>query len=153
MSGSVTQLTESLYTMLQSETFVLLNTVDAECGGPTSSAISWIYAANYSTLRFALDHRSRLVRNLKINPLATISVFGEDTIYAINGRVSVLQDPLENVPFPMCCFELTIEAVRNALFYGAQLASAPTYTKIYDRRAADELDAQVLSAMHKSSAQ
>lgn len=150
MSEVVTQLSEQLFTTFQSETFVLLNTIDAESGGPTSSVISWIYAVDLSTLRLALDHRSRLVGNIKNQPLVTISVFGEETIYAINGKATVVQDLLEGVPFQMCCFDVHIEAVRNALFYGAQLASGPVFNKVYDRRAADMLDAQVFEAMRKA---
>lgn len=150
MSEAVTQLSESLYATLQSETFVLLSTVDAESGGPTSSAISWVYASGYSTLRIALDHRSRLVRNIQQHPLVTVSVFGKDTIYAVNGKAVVVQDPLEDVPFKMCCFDIEVEAVRNALFYGAQLSSPPQYIKIYDQRAAELLDGQVFAAMRKA---
>lgn len=150
MSELVTQLSEALYTAFQSETFVLLSTVDEETGGPTSSAISWIYARDYSTLRLALDHRSRLVRNIMAHPRITVTVFEEETIYAINGKAEVVQDPLEGVPFKMCCFDLKIDAVRNALFYGAQLASAPTYAKVYDQRAAEMLDNQVFAAMKKA---
>lgn len=150
MSETVTQLSDSLYTALQSETFVLLNTVDRESGGPTSSAISWLYAVDHATLRLALDHRSRLVGNIKANPRVTVSVFGKETIYAINGRATVVQDPLEGVPFKMCCFDVRIDAVRNALFYGAQLVSAPVYAKVYDQRAADMLDSQVFAAMKKA---
>ncbi|MEF2964695.1 pyridoxamine 5'-phosphate oxidase family protein [Paenibacillus sp. M1] len=150
MSEFVTQLSEPLFAAFQSETFVLLNTVDEESGGPTSSAISWIYAPDYSTLRFALDHRSRLVRNIKAQPRITVTVFGDETIYAINGIAEVVQDPLADVPFKMCCFDLKIDAVRNALFYGAQLASAPTYAKVYDERAAEMLDNRVFAAMKKA---
>lgn len=116
MSEAVAQLNETLLSMLQSETFVLLNTVDAETGGPTSTAISWLYAVSPSTVRLAIDHRSRLVNNMKVNPLITITVFGEGTVYAINGSAAVKQDPLEDVPFKMCCFDVEIQAVRNALF-------------------------------------
>lgn len=116
MSEAVAQLNETLLSMLQSETFVLLNTVDAETGGPTSTAISWLYAVSPSTVRLAIDHRSRLVNNMKVNPLITITVFGEGTVYAINGSAAVRQDPLEDVPFKMCCFDVEIQAVRNALF-------------------------------------
>lgn len=150
MSEIVTQLSDSLYSIFQSETFVLLNTVDQESGGPTSSAISWVYAVDYSKLRLALDHRSRLVGNMKANPRVTVTVFGQDTIYAINGRAVVAQDPLDGVPFNMCCFDIHIDAVRNALFYGAQLMSPPEYAKIYDQRAADMLDRQVFEAMKKA---
>ncbi|WP_150266313.1 pyridoxamine 5'-phosphate oxidase family protein [Paenibacillus tepidiphilus] len=150
MSEAVAQLNESLLSMLQSETFVLLNTVDAESGGPTSTAVSWIYAVSPSTLRLAIDHRSRLVNNIKTNPLITVTVFGESTVYAINGHASVRQDPLEDVPFKMCCFDVEIAAVRNALFYGAALESAPKYAKVYDARAAEKLDGQVFAAMKKA---
>lgn len=150
MSELVTQLSEALFETFQSETFVLLSTVDQESGGPTSSAISWIYAQDHYTLRFALDHRSRLVNNIKLQPRVTVTVFGEDTIYAINGTAVTVQDPLEGVPFKMCCFDLKIDAVRNALFYGAQLASAPAYAKVYDQRAAELLDNQVFAAMKKA---
>ncbi|MNI20436.1 hypothetical protein D3C73_739180 [compost metagenome] len=150
MSEAVAQLNETLLTMLQSETFVLLNTVDAESGGPTSTAISWIYAVSPSIVRLAVDHRSRLVNNMKVNPLVTITVFGEGTVHAINGRALVRQDPLPGVPFKMCCFDVEIEAVRNALFYGAQLESAPKYAKVYDARAAEKLDGQVFAAMQKA---
>ncbi|GJM81316.1 hypothetical protein HMSSN139_38120 [Paenibacillus sp. HMSSN-139] len=151
MSEVVTQLSDSLYSIFQSETFVLLNTVDQESGGPTSSAISWVYAVDHSKLRLALDHRSRLVGNLKANPRVTVTVFGQETIYAINGRATVVQDPLDGVPFNMCCFDIQIDAVRNALFYGAQLVSPPEYAKVYDQRAADMLDRQVFEAMKKPS--
>ncbi|MFD1772940.1 pyridoxamine 5'-phosphate oxidase family protein [Paenibacillus rhizophilus] len=150
MSESVAQLTESLLKMLQNETFVLLNTVDAESGGPTSTAISWVYAVNATTLRLAIDHRSRLVRNMKENPLVTLTIFGEGTVHAINGRSVVKIDPLPEVPFEMCCFDVQISAVRNALFYGAQLESAPKYAKTYDQRAAEKLDGQVFAAMQKA---
>ncbi|MDM5276486.1 pyridoxamine 5'-phosphate oxidase family protein [Paenibacillus silvae] len=150
MSEAVTQLTESLLQQFKDETFVLLNTVDVESGGPTSTAISWIYAENASTFRLAIDHRSRLVNNMIQNPLITITVFGEEMVYAVNGRASVRQDPLLGVPFNMCCFDITIEAVRNALFYGAQLSSVPQFVKIYDQRAAEKLDEQVFAAMKKA---
>ncbi|MGP3784442.1 pyridoxamine 5'-phosphate oxidase family protein [Paenibacillus sp. 1A_MP2] len=116
MSEAVTQLTESLLQQFKNETFVLLSTVDVETGGPTSTAISWVYAENASTLRVAIDHRSRLVNNMIENPAITVTIFGEEMVYAVNGRASVRQNPLQDVPFNMCCFDISIEAVRNALF-------------------------------------
>lgn len=150
MSEAVTQLTETLFTQLQGETFALLATVDAETKGPTSTAISWFYAVNPGMLRFAVDHRSRLVRNILDNPKVTITVFGGGKVYAVNGTAQVAQNPLRDVPFKMCCFDVNVEAVRNALFYGTHLSSSPTYTRMLDPRAADLLDGQVMSAMKKA---
>ncbi|NGZ73861.1 pyridoxamine 5'-phosphate oxidase family protein [Saccharibacillus alkalitolerans] len=150
MSEAVTQLTESLFMQLQGETFALLATVDAETNGPTSTAISWLYAVNPGTLRFAVDHRSRLVRNMMHNPKVTLTVFGGEKVYAVNGTARVAQDPLQDVPFKMCCFDVEVEAVRNALFYGAHLSSSPEYTRTLDFQAAEMLDGQVMSAMKKA---
>lgn len=150
MSEMVTHLPDTLWNQLQEEAFVIINTIDADSGGPTSTVLSWIYAVNPATLRIAVDHRSRLVHNMHKSPLVTVTVFGEGTIYAINGRASVVQDPLEDVPFKVCCFDITIEAVRNALFYGMELVSPPQYARVQDERAAQKLDAQVLAAMKKA---
>ncbi len=150
MSEAVTQLTETLFNQLQSETFALLATVDAETNGPTSTAISWLYASNPGTLRFAVDHRSRLVHNILNNPKVTLTIFGGEKVYAVNGAAKVAQDPLRDVPFKMCCFDVEVEAVRNALFYGAHLSSPPEYTRSLDRYAAELLDGQVMSAMKKA---
>lgn len=150
MSQTATQLTEAVMQKLQPETFVLLNTVDAVSGGPTSSVISWIYAVDSFTLRLAIDHRSRLVNNLKQNPLVTVTAYGDGQVFAIGGRAEVRQDPLNDVPFEMCCFDIHVEAVRNALFHGIELASSPEYVKIYDERAAEKLDGQVFAAMRKA---
>lgn len=150
MSEAVTQMTESLFIQLQSETFALLATVDAETNGPTSTTISWLYAVNPGTLRFAVDHRSRLVRNILHNPKVTLTIFGGEKVYAINGTASVVQDPLQDVPFRMCCFDVEVEAVRNALFYGAHLSSPPQYSRTLDIHAAEFLDSQVMNAMRKA---
>ena len=150
MSQPATQLTEALMQNLQPETFVLLNTVDAVSGGPTSSVMSWIYAVDSGKLRLAIDHRSRLVDNLMQNPQVTVTVFGDKQVSAIGGRAEVRQNPMNDVPFEMCCFDIHVEFVRNALFHGIQLVSSPEYVKIYDERAAEKLDGQVFAAMRKA---
>ena len=64
MTEPVTALNDDLFNQLQLEPFVLLHTIDADGGSPTSSAISWIYAIDRTTLRFAIDGRSRLRANM-----------------------------------------------------------------------------------------
>ncbi|WP_106768330.1 pyridoxamine 5'-phosphate oxidase family protein [Paenibacillus faecalis] len=150
MSRFAAELSEKLVKKLQPETFVLLNTVDAETGGPTSSVTSWIYAVDPSTLRLTIDHRSRLVNNLKVNPLVTVTVFEDGQVFAIGGRAKVRQDPLNEVPFDMCCFDIHVEAVRNALFHGIELAAPPQYVKTDNVCAAEKLDGQVFAAMRKA---
>lgn len=150
MSKSFTELPESLFQVMQKETFALLHTSDAESGRPTSSAISWIYAPDPRRLRFSLDARSRLVENLKARPDVCVTLFGDNSVFAVYGKARVLTERLEGVPFPLVCADVDIESVRDAMFYGSRLTSLPEYEKTYDKRAADRLDQQVFEAMRKA---
>jgi hypothetical protein len=150
MAETLTALPEALFTQLQKENFVLLHTIDADGGSPTSSAISWIYAVDPGRLRFALDGRSRLVENLKAHPEVSVTLFGGGTVHAVYGPAKVLTDKLEGVPFPLACVEIQVTSVRDAMFYGARLSIQPEYEKTYDKRAADRLDGQVFDAMKKA---
>jgi hypothetical protein len=150
MSETITALSDSLFNQLQKEKFVLLNTIDAETGGPTSNAISWIYAVNPNTLRFAVDQRSRIVANAKQNPNVIVTFFGSGTVNAVYGKASIVTEALPEVPFKLTCMDISIEAVRDAMFYGAKISVEPEYEKTYDKRAAEKLDGQVFSAMKKA---
>ncbi|XEC96848.1 pyridoxamine 5'-phosphate oxidase family protein [Paenibacillus tarimensis] len=150
MTEAVTVLSDALFHQLQKESFVMLHTIDAELGIPTSSAISWVFAADRSTLRFAVDGRSRLVVNMNANPDVCVTVFSAGTVHAINGKAKLVTEELEDVPFKLVCFDIGITGIRDAMFYGARLTIAPEYEKTYDKRAADKLDGQVFAAMKKS---
>lgn len=150
MAEMTTVLTEALYAQLQKENFVLLHTVDADSGNPTTSAISWIYAIDTARLRLALDGRSRLVTNMVNRPGTSVTVFGEGTVHAIYGNAVLVTEHLEGVPFPLACVDIEITAVRDAMFYGARLTAVPQVEKTYDKRAADRLDGQVFDAMKKA---
>ncbi|WP_181438808.1 pyridoxamine 5'-phosphate oxidase family protein [Paenibacillus sambharensis] len=150
MTEPLTALPEALHTALQTESFVLLHTTDAESGKPTSNAISWVYAVNPNRLRFAVDGRSRLVANLSAKPEASVTVFAAGSVYAVYGLTNLVTEALDEVPFKLVCFDIEISDVRDAMFYGARLSVAPEYEKTYDKRAADKLDGQVFAAMKKA---
>lgn len=150
MSKPMTALPDSLHARMQNETFVLLHTIDAETGVPTSSAISWVYAPTPEKLRLAIDQRSRLIANIKNNPSVTLTIFGGGTVYAVYGKAETVADPLEEVPFKLTCYDIHVEQIRDAMFYGARLTALPEYDKTYDKRAAAKLDNQVFAAMKKA---
>ncbi|RAV19767.1 pyridoxamine 5'-phosphate oxidase family protein [Paenibacillus contaminans] len=150
MAETLTALPEQLITILQRETIVMLNTLDAESGSPTVNAISWVYTVDGSKLRFAVDQRSRIIANIKKTPLVSLSFFGGGTLNAIYGEASVSADTLPDVPLKLACIEVSISAVREAMFYGARVSVDPEYVKTYDKRAADKLDGQVFDAMKKA---
>lgn len=150
MAETVTALNDSLFSILQKETFVILGTVDAESGYPSSHAISWVYAKDPQTVRFAVDGKSRLVANVKANPKASVSLFATGTYHVIYGKARIVTDAMDQVPFPLACLDLDIVEVRDAMFYGAKVSVVPEYEKTYDKRAADKLDGQVFDAMKKA---
>ncbi|MBW7473673.1 pyridoxamine 5'-phosphate oxidase family protein [Paenibacillus oenotherae] len=150
MTEVVTTLSEEVFNQLQKEPFVLLHTIDADSGSPTSSAISWIYAPNDSTLRFAIDGRSRLSANMTANAAVSVTVFAPSAVQTVYGKAKLVTDALEDVPFKLVCFDIEIEVIRDAMFYGARLSSLPQYEKTYDLRAAEKLDGQVFAAMKKA---
>lgn len=150
MSETLTALPETLLTQFRKEKLVLLGTVDADTRGPAMNAISWVYALNDSTIRFAVDQRSKIVSNVRENPNVSLTLFGANTVYAVYGTVELIAESLDQVPFKLACFDIRIQSVRDAMFYGARIAVEPEYEKTYDQRAADKLDDQVFEAMKKA---
>lgn len=150
MNQTLTALPDDLFAQLQKEKLVLLGTVDAETGGPALSAISWVYAVDPQTIRFAIDARSRIIANLAAQPKVVLTFFGSGSVYSCTGEARVVAEALEEVPFKLTCYDVRLDAVRNAMFYGARIIAEPEYEKTYDKRAADRLDQQVYAAMKKA---
>lgn len=150
MAETITTLSEQLIEKLHKGSFALLSTIDHESGAPSTNAISWMYAKDEKTIRFALDKRSRIVTNFEKNPLVTLTYIGADSVHAISGTTRLVTEALEGVPFKLACFDIEIAAVRDAMFYGARISVAPEYEKTYDLRAAEKLDNQVFDAMNKA---
>lgn len=150
MSEKLNALPDTLFSQMQNEKFVLLHTVDAETGSPTSSAISWVYAVDPGRIRFALDARSRLLDNLRQHERASMTIFGNETVHAIYGKAELVSESLEDVPFKLSCYDIVVEDVRDAMFYGSKLKVEPEYEKTYDKRAAEKLDQQVFTSMKKA---
>ncbi|WP_019422467.1 hypothetical protein [Paenibacillus sp. OSY-SE] len=150
MSENNAALHDALFAQLQQESFILLHTTDAESGGPTTSAISWVHAIHERKLRVAIDLRSRLVDNMKQHRSVAVTIFGTNTVTAVYGQASLIEEPLPAVPLKLACFDIDITSVRDAMFYGARLNAMPQYEKTYDKRAADKLDGQVFEAMRKA---
>ncbi|SFL32179.1 Pyridoxamine 5'-phosphate oxidase [Paenibacillus sp. 1_12] len=150
MAETISALPEQLYTALQKESFALLSTIDFESGAPSMNAISWLYALDSGTVRFAVDSRSRIVSNIKSNSQVNLTFVGAGSVHAIYGTAKIVTEALNDVPFKLTCFDIEISAVRDAMFYGARISAAPEYEKTYDKRAADKLDTQVFDAMKKA---
>jgi hypothetical protein len=150
MAETVTSLTDTILEQLQHETFVILNTIDHESGRITSNAISWITAMSAERIRIAVDQRSRLITNMKANEQVTLSLFAAGSFYSIQGRATIVQERMEEVPIKLSCIDIEVIEVREAMFYGSRITVNPEFEKTYDKRAADKLDGQVFAAMKKA---
>ncbi|MBP1992819.1 pyridoxamine 5'-phosphate oxidase family protein [Paenibacillus eucommiae] len=150
MAELITELSNPLFAVLQKEKFLLLSTLDYETGAPCVNAISWVYAKDSKTIRFAVDQRSRIAANLLANHQVTLSFIGAGSVHAISGTANIVAEALEGVPFKLICVDVDIESVRDAMFYGARIITEPEYEKTYDKRAAEKLDRQVFDAMKKA---
>ncbi|RKN86923.1 pyridoxamine 5'-phosphate oxidase family protein [Paenibacillus ginsengarvi] len=150
MAETITALSEQQMLALQNEKLVLLATLDSESGFPSVSAISWVYADRLTHIRFAIDQRSRIVTNINKHPQVTLTFFGEGKVNCVYGNAAVVAEALEGVPFKLACYDVAVEAVRDAMFYGSRISAEPEYEKTYDKRAAEKLDGQVFAAMKKA---
>lgn len=144
------KLIKPLFDAMQQERFITLSTIDYETGGPNVSAISWVLAKDEESIYFAVDNRSRIVHNIKANKKAVINVIANESTYSIAGEVSVKEEKLEGVPLKLALLELSIQEVRDVMFYGSKIVSEPVYDKTYDKNAAARLDKQVMDAMKKA---
>lgn len=145
-----TQLTEELQALLQKERFITLATIDHETGAPNVSAISWAYAQDASTIKFAVSHRSRIVENIRSNGAVVFNMIGAGSCYSISGQAEVQTEKLEGVSIKLACVSVQISEVRDVMFFGAKISVEPGYEKTYDEEAANKLDQQVMAALKNS---
>lgn len=144
-----TALTNDLLSTLQEEHYVTIATVDAETGAPCVNAISWIYAKDNKTVKFAIDRKSKIIKNIQEEPLVTMTVIAEGSTYSLMCRAKVAEETIENVPLKLSLIDLNVQEVRDVMFYGARLTAEPKFEKTYDEEAAMKLDQQVMNALMK----
>ncbi|MBD8068439.1 pyridoxamine 5'-phosphate oxidase family protein [Bacillus sp. PS06] len=142
-------LIEPLKAYLQKERLVTISTVDHLTGGPNVNAISWVYASDERHVLFAVDSRSKIVKNVEGNHHVVITMIANDSIYSISGKATIIQETLEEVPLKLSVAKLEINEVRDVMFYGSKISLEPVYEKTYDALAAAKLDNQVMAALKK----
>lgn len=146
----LTQLTEELQGLLQKERFITLATIDHETGAPNVSAISWVYAQNPTTIKFAVDNRSRIIQNIQHKDTVVFNIIGAGSCYSISGKAKVEVEKMENTPLRLARVAVHIAEVRDVMFFGAKISVEPEYEKTYDEEAATKLDQQVITALKES---
>ncbi|MBL4952540.1 pyridoxamine 5'-phosphate oxidase family protein [Neobacillus sp. YIM B02564] len=144
------RLIKPLFDELQKEKFVTLATIDHETGGPNVRAISWVLAKNDCIIYFAVDNRSKILENISRNNQVVINLIANESVYSIQGVAAIKVDRLPDVPLKLALVEVSINEVRDVMFYGSKIISEVQYDKTYDKKAAERLDRQVMEAMKKA---
>ena len=140
-------LSQELLALLRHERFAMLSMISKQTGAPYTSALSWVYASDRSTIRFAVSSKSSIIENVVANAQVALNVFAAGSFYTISGQARVVQEPMEGVPLKLTLIELAIAEVRDVMFYGSRIAVEPQYVKTYDEQAAEKLDTQVMNAL------
>jgi flavin reductase (DIM6/NTAB) family NADH-FMN oxidoreductase RutF len=143
------KLSEELVTHLQGGRMVTVASIDAENGSPNILCISWLSAIDNSTLRFAIDGRSKLLQNIEKDERVTVTVLGLGSAYAVVGTARKYTDRLENVALNMAGVEIQINSVIDIMFYGGKLTVEPAYDHTYDKALAEKYDQEVFAALRR----
>jgi flavin reductase (DIM6/NTAB) family NADH-FMN oxidoreductase RutF len=143
------QLSEEMVNYLQGERIVTIASIDAENGSPNILCISWLLATDPTTLRLAIDGRSKLLANIAKDDRVTVTVLGLGTATAVTGRARKYVDKLEGCSLNMAGVEIKIEAVRDVMFYGGKLTNELAYEKTYDKALAEKYDTEIYTALRK----
>lgn len=143
------RLTEDLFPLLQTKRYVTLATIDYEKKTPNVNAISWVWAVNTKTIRFAIDNRARMIKNIQANDGVVLTMIANGSTYSIAGKAKIVQKKMEGLPLKLALIEMQVDEVRDVMFYGAKLMIEPLYDNTYDEEAASKLDKQVMAALQK----
>lgn len=106
-----------------------------------------MYAVSKTSIRFAVDRRSRIVENIRHSTGVVLTIMANESVFSISGAGEILTDRMESIPLKLTVIEVNVKEVRDVMFYGAKLATEPTYEKTYDLPGSKKLDNQVLVGM------
>ncbi|KIL44750.1 pyridoxamine 5'-phosphate oxidase family protein [Jeotgalibacillus soli] len=145
------RLTPAFYEELLHEQFVLLSTIDFETGGSNVSAISWVHSKDEKIILLAVDYRSRIIKNIKKQPLATLTIITHEMTFSISGtaKARVTAQSTGDEPIKLSIIELSINEVCDVMFYGSKIIAEPQYNKTHDQNAAEKLDNLVMQELKK----
>jgi hypothetical protein len=141
------QLNVKLFKLLQKECFLLLHTINYESNSPQVNAISWVYAPDYNTIRFAVVNKSRIVKNIESSRTICLTLIDDESTYGIYGNAKVVVENSNSIPLSLAIIEVSITEIRDVMFYGSKITRYPQHEKIYDKEAAAKLDSQVMDRL------
>ncbi len=95
-------------------------TIDDD-GRPYTMVMNSVIAIDGQTIRFALDHRTHTLKNLRERPAIMLEIVGDGFVFGVRGTVRILRDTMESGPIPSALMQLDIESVKSDLPPGVQV--------------------------------
>ncbi|UFJ41395.1 pyridoxamine 5'-phosphate oxidase family protein [Brevibacillus humidisoli] len=148
MSKPTNELSPQLIEALQGQTVVFVNVIEPESKKVYTSALSWVFATDDKTIRFAIDTKSEMVAILEKDPKITLSFIADESAYAVYGNATVKVRKTEDLTLKMALLEVAVEEVRNIMFYGGKIVQEPSFIKTYNADLAKKLDNEMKEALY-----
>ncbi|SHE69179.1 Pyridoxamine 5'-phosphate oxidase [Seinonella peptonophila] len=149
MGKPLTELTPEMVDILQGKTVVLLQAVEPESQTIYSTALSWVYAIDQQTIRYAIDHKSQFIRILEENPNIVLHFIGCESVFRVAGKAKLRAAKAEDVSINLALIEVKVEEVRDIIFFGGKITTDPAFIKTYDEKLIEKLDREVGQAIHR----
>ncbi len=125
---------------------VVVGTVDSD-GNIHMTFVTWVHPVDERTLRVAVSSNSATANNIRDNGKLAVHVFAPDKSLTCYGDAKEIVEKIEEVPFPVSVFELSIERVDNTLFPGSTITGVIPFAHTGNVYKMVELDKKVLDAM------
>ncbi len=140
-------LSQEMINLLQGKTLVLIQVFDSKNNKVISSAMSWVFAINENTVRFALDSKSFILSILDENPQVVLNVIGIESVFSISGLAKIKVRETEGLTLKLGLVDIDVDEVRDINFYGSKITQNPLFIKTYNEKLIEKLDREVQDAL------
>ncbi|KIL41981.1 hypothetical protein SD70_03730 [Gordoniibacillus kamchatkensis] len=147
MSKVINELSPEMAEQLQGQSIVFVNVVNKETGDIYSTVLSWVYAVSPTAIRFAIDAKSDFVRILQQDPRLVMNFIAQETVFSVKGQAAVKVAQTEGLTLKMALIEVTVEEIRDIMFYGGKIVTQPAFVKTYKEDLIKKLDDEMRNAL------
>jgi predicted pyridoxine 5'-phosphate oxidase superfamily flavin-nucleotide-binding protein len=110
------EMPEELVRYLEGGRLVVAATVDVDAeGAPYTMVMNSALALDAHTIRFALDHRTHTLTNLRADPRIMLEVVADGMIYGVRGVAAIVRETMDHAPIASALVEMAVEHVKRDL--------------------------------------
>ncbi|WHY00303.1 hypothetical protein [Neobacillus sp. DY30] len=143
MKSVESTMSQEIGELLQGQTLILCHTYSKSLGKVISTALSWVFAIDNKTVRFAVDCKSKIVEAVQNHSEITLSFVGGESVYSLSGPSKVKVEKTQDLTLKMAIIEIEVEDLRDITFYGAKITQEPKFIKTYKESLIKKLDDEV----------